>query len=94
MTALTVDPPRGTFSAEQRVPGDKSMSHRALILSAMASGVSEVLNLGPGQDIETTRQAVTALGVEFRGDQLSSPGIDGWTQPIRVVKTPPSLSIE
>ena len=36
MTDLTINPPRGGFRAEAGVPGDKSLSHRALILAAHA----------------------------------------------------------
>ena len=81
VTARNLDAPKGTFSASVTVPGDKSLSHRALILSAMASGVSEVVNPGPGRDIESTRKVIAALGVQLQGDRLSSRGVDGWIEP-------------
>ncbi|MBZ0272802.1 3-phosphoshikimate 1-carboxyvinyltransferase [bacterium] len=52
-------PPRGAT----RVPGDKSVSHRALILAALASGTSVIDNLGPGRDVFATRRALESLGV-------------------------------
>ena len=61
------------------------MSHRALILSAMAHGTSEVVNAGPGQDIATTRTAIEALGIAIDGDRLVSPGISGWGVPKSVI---------
>ncbi len=46
------------------VPGDKSMSHRALILGGMADGETEVHGLLEGDDVLHTAQAVRALGAE------------------------------
>jgi 3-phosphoshikimate 1-carboxyvinyltransferase len=52
-----------------RVPGDKSISHRALLLSALAEGASTVTGLSDGGDVLGTLAAVEALGagVERRG---------------------------
>jgi 3-phosphoshikimate 1-carboxyvinyltransferase len=52
-------PLRGAFS----VPGDKSIGHRALLLGAIATGVSTLRNLSAGDDIQRTRAALNALGV-------------------------------
>ena len=81
MTDLTIYPPRGGFHAEVAVPGDKSLSHRALILAAMATGESRVTGLGPGADVAATREVLGMLGVEIDGDKVTSPGVDGWTAP-------------
>lgn len=53
-----------------RAPGDKSMSHRSLILGAMATGVTEIEGLLEGDDILATARAVEAFGatVERLGD--------------------------
>jgi 3-phosphoshikimate 1-carboxyvinyltransferase len=48
-----------------RVPGDKSISHRALLLSAIASGTSRVEGFLPSADCLATLDAVRALGVEI-----------------------------
>src|ERR1700681_3003379 len=45
-----------------RVPGDKSVSHRALLLGALARGVSVVRGLSDGDDVARTAAAVRALG--------------------------------
>ncbi|MFI5035782.1 MAG: 3-phosphoshikimate 1-carboxyvinyltransferase, partial [Acidimicrobiales bacterium] len=45
-----------------RVPGDKSTSHRALILSALAAGDSVVYGISPGADVRATARIVTQLG--------------------------------
>jgi 3-phosphoshikimate 1-carboxyvinyltransferase len=67
------------------VPGDKSMSHRSLILAAMARGKSRILRLGGGADVESTRAALRLLGVTIGSDEVASPGIDRWTQPAEAV---------
>ncbi len=48
------------------VPGDKSIGHRAVILSALASGIVRVRGLSDGEDNIRTRAAMTAMGVVFR----------------------------
>ena len=45
-----------------RVPGDKSSSHRALMLSALASGPSTIAGLSPGQDVAATSAIMVQLG--------------------------------
>jgi 3-phosphoshikimate 1-carboxyvinyltransferase len=44
------------------VPGDKSISHRALILSGLATGTSTITGLNTGEDVAATARAVAALG--------------------------------
>lgn len=57
-----VSPP-GRLRGELRVPGDKSISHRALMLNAIADGAAVVSNLGPGADCVSTLRCLRALGV-------------------------------
>ena len=52
-----------------RLPGDKGISHRALLAGALASGPSRVSWLAPGDDVARTRAALTALGVEITDDE-------------------------
>ena len=47
-----------------RVPGDKSASHRALLISALASGPSTIEGLSPGDDVASTSVIVQQLGAE------------------------------
>ncbi|HEX2192659.1 MAG TPA: 3-phosphoshikimate 1-carboxyvinyltransferase [Acidimicrobiales bacterium] len=54
-----------------RVPGDKSISHRALLLAARAEGTSIVRGLADGDDVARTRAAVEALGAEVDGDRIT-----------------------
>jgi 3-phosphoshikimate 1-carboxyvinyltransferase len=61
MSTFTVvggTPLRGTV----RVPGDKSISHRALLLGALAEGTSTVRNLSMGDDVARTRAAIETMG--------------------------------
>src|SRR5947209_17815905 len=46
------------------VPGDKSMSHRALILGGLATGETRISGLLEGEDVMHTADAVRALGAE------------------------------
>jgi len=54
------------------VPGDKSISHRALMLSAIGDGVSHIRGFLNGEDCLATMAALRALGVEI---ELSSEGV-------------------
>jgi 3-phosphoshikimate 1-carboxyvinyltransferase len=45
-----------------RVPGDKSLSHRALMFSALAEGTSELRNVQAGEDVRATARVLRALG--------------------------------
>ena len=65
MNTRELHPPSDAFAASVSLPGDKSLSHRALLFSAMAEGTSEVSGLGTGKDIRTTASALADLGVEF-----------------------------
>ncbi len=81
MTDLSLAGPGGPFEATISVPGDKSLSHRALIFAAMAQGDSVVTGLGPGNDVRSTIAALQTLGVEISRDRMRSPGIGGWKSP-------------
>ena len=63
-------PPK--FGGELTVPGDKSISHRSLILNAMAHGKARVTGLSDGEDVMSTMACLRGMGVEIAdGD---SPG--------------------
>lgn len=57
--------PGGRIGGELKVPGDKSISHRALMLGALATGQSEVSGFLPGDDCLSTLHALEALGVRI-----------------------------
>jgi 3-phosphoshikimate 1-carboxyvinyltransferase len=81
----------GRLRGELRLPGDKSISHRALMLATLAEGESRIAGAGDGADIRSTAAVCAALGatVERTGDDESgnagyrviSPGVDGLHEP-------------
>jgi 3-phosphoshikimate 1-carboxyvinyltransferase len=76
----------GPLKGRVRVPGDKSISHRALILGALAVGETKISGLLEGEDVLNTANAVQALGasVERRGEgewRVHGVGVGGFAQP-------------
>ena len=57
--------PTDTLRGQVAVPGDKSVSHRALLFSALAEGSSRIRNLAPGADVQSTASVLQALGVSI-----------------------------
>lgn len=57
--------PAGPLRGTIRVPGDKSISHRALMLAALAVGESRVTGLLEGEDVLSTAAALHAMGVQI-----------------------------
>ncbi|NDW00766.1 3-phosphoshikimate 1-carboxyvinyltransferase [Salipiger sp. PrR002] len=77
------------LKGEAHVPGDKSISHRSLILGAMAVGETKVTGLLEGQDVLDTAKAMQAFGaeVEKRGDtwHVHGVGVGGFAEPGNVI---------
>ena len=76
----------GSLSGRVRVPGDKSISHRSLMLSALAVGESTVEGLLEGEDVLATAAAMRAMGADIkRGDDgrwtVHGVGVGGLLQP-------------
>ena len=76
----------GPLKGRVRVPGDKSISHRALILGALAVGETRISGLLEGEDVLNTGKAVRALGaaVERTGLgawRLHGVGVAGFAEP-------------
>jgi 3-phosphoshikimate 1-carboxyvinyltransferase len=57
--------PAATISGTIRVPGDKSISHRALMLGGIAEGITEVRGFLESEDCLATMRAMRALGVQI-----------------------------
>jgi 3-phosphoshikimate 1-carboxyvinyltransferase len=55
----------GPLRGEARIPGDKSISHRALMLAAMARGTSRIAGLSEGGDVASTAAALRSMGVRI-----------------------------
>lgn len=90
MTVALHVKPANSLRGEVHVPGDKSISHRAVILAALAQGTSRVRGFLYGGDCEATLNAVVALGVRVERPApdtviLHSPGPAGWREPEDVI---------
>jgi 3-phosphoshikimate 1-carboxyvinyltransferase len=77
--------PAASLVGDIAVPGDKSISHRALLLGAIADGESEIEGFGASKDTLSTAAAVRALGagVEVDGDRVlvEGAGMRGLREP-------------
>jgi 3-phosphoshikimate 1-carboxyvinyltransferase len=62
MTSLTITP-GGPLRGTTTVPGDKSLTHRAIILTALAEGTSTIAGYCQGEDCLNTMRAFQALGI-------------------------------
>ena len=69
--------PGASIRGHIAVPGDKSISHRALLLGAIADGESRVRGFGRSQDTEATLAAVRTLGAIVHEDDLDALRIEG-----------------
>jgi 3-phosphoshikimate 1-carboxyvinyltransferase len=77
---------RGALTGTVTVPGDKSISHRSLMLSALAVGTSRITGLLEGEDVLATATAMRAMGatIEREGDgtwTVHGVGVGGLLQP-------------
>ena len=72
-----------------RVSPDKSITHRALILGALADGRTVIRNPLPGEDCLSTARCLAALGVHVRFDRdpwtVEGAGLGGWKRPAGVL---------
>ena len=74
--------PGGEVSGQITVPGDKSISHRALMLGALAEGDTEITGFLTGEDCLATLRALSALGVHIERPEpqhvrVHGVGVDG-----------------
>ncbi|PVX30357.1 3-phosphoshikimate 1-carboxyvinyltransferase [Sphingomonas pokkalii] len=86
LTASARGPLRGTVT----VPGDKSISHRAIMFSALAVGESRIEGLLEGEDVLATAAAMRAMGASVeRGDdgtwRVHGVGVGGLQQPAQAL---------
>ncbi|MSQ77295.1 MAG: 3-phosphoshikimate 1-carboxyvinyltransferase [Nitrospiraceae bacterium] len=79
MSALTITP-AGPLKGTIAVPGDKSITHRAIILSALAEGDSAISAYCRGEDCLNTMRAFQAMGIQIeeRPEQLRMRGKGFW----------------
>ncbi|MFS0773403.1 3-phosphoshikimate 1-carboxyvinyltransferase [Sphingomonas sp. 1P08PE] len=82
---------RGPLRGRIAVPGDKSISHRSLMLSALAIGESRIEGLLEGEDVLATAAAMRAMGATIeRGDdgiwRVHGVGVGGLLQPAQALE--------
>ncbi|MFV0515411.1 MAG: 3-phosphoshikimate 1-carboxyvinyltransferase [Jhaorihella sp.] len=82
--------PCGPLSGLAEVPGDKSISHRALILGALAVGETRITGLLEGEDVLDTARAMRAFGAEVTDHgggawSVHGVGVGGFREPDRVI---------
>ncbi|WP_417675437.1 3-phosphoshikimate 1-carboxyvinyltransferase [Pseudodonghicola sp.] len=80
----------GALAGVAEVPGDKSISHRALILGAMAVGETTITGLLEGEDVLDTAKAMRAFGAEVTRDDdgtwhVHGVGVGGFAEPDQVI---------
>jgi 3-phosphoshikimate 1-carboxyvinyltransferase len=84
MTPLTARR-SGALCGQARVPGDKSISHRALILGALAVGRTRITGLLEGEDVLNTARAMQALGASVERANgtwlVDGVGVAGFAEP-------------
>lgn len=94
MTASSGGPiaadPSEALAGRLRVPGDKSISHRALMLGALAVGETRIEGLLEGEDVLCTAAAVRALGAEVAREgegrwRVAGRGVGGLVEPEQVL---------
>ena len=77
--------PASTLSGELKVPGDKSISHRSIMLGSLSHGITKVSGFLEGEDALSTLKAFQAMGVkiEREGDNVTihGVGINGLKKP-------------
>lgn len=69
--------PGGTIKGRIRVPGDKSISHRSIMMGALAEGTTTVTGFLEGADALATLQAFRDMGVEIEGPENGNVTIQG-----------------
>lgn len=69
--------PGGVISGEARVPGDKSISHRSIMLGAIAEGTTRISGFLEGEDALATVAAFRAMGVEIEGPENGEVTVHG-----------------
>ncbi len=89
MSELRIRPSRG-LKGELTLPGDKSISHRSVLLAALADGTTEISGFLTGEDTQHTARAMQQLGIPVEGigsDRLvvHGKGLDGLSEPAGVL---------
>jgi len=81
--------PGGSISGQLELPGDKSISHRYAILSALSEGTSEISNFAAAADCQSTLECLRRLGVKIESSEglvrVAGQVLDGLQKPRRAL---------
>jgi len=77
VTATYISTPVERIEGQIKVPGDKSVSHRALMLGALADGTTEISGFLPGEDCLATLVALEAMGIAIQRPDDTTVRIEG-----------------
>src|SRR5688572_12193726 len=69
--------PGGALTGRMRVPGDKSISHRSIMLGSIAEGVTQVSGFLEGEDALATMNVFRAMGVRIDGPDAGHVTVHG-----------------
>ncbi len=88
--SLNCDPRIMRASSSVSIPGDKSISHRSLILGALAIGQTRITGLLEGQDVLDTARAMVSFGAQVEKVEggewyVEGVGVGGFAEPVTVV---------
>ncbi|MBS0438782.1 MAG: 3-phosphoshikimate 1-carboxyvinyltransferase, partial [Proteobacteria bacterium] len=72
-----ISAPAGPLRGEIRVPGDKSISHRAIMFAALAEGTSRITGFLEGEDTRATARAFAQMGVRIEAPRPSERIVHG-----------------
>ncbi|HSS46552.1 MAG TPA: 3-phosphoshikimate 1-carboxyvinyltransferase [Burkholderiales bacterium] len=81
--------PGGALRGKLRVPGDKSISHRSIMLGSIAEGINKIGGFLEGEDVLATMNALRAMGVRIEGPDQRSVVVHGVG--LRGLKAPPKV---
>lgn len=89
MADLRIQPSQG-LHGDITLPGDKSISHRSVLLSSIADGDTRISGFLTGEDTQNTAKAMQALGIEIEGMGtgdlvVHGKGLDGLSEPLSVL---------
>src|SRR5215468_11908580 len=87
---LTATHPHAPLTGKIRVPGDKSISHRALMLGSLAVGRTRISGLLEGEDVLRTAAAMRAMGAAIEREgagawRVDGVGVGGLSEPAGIV---------
>ena len=89
MSQLSIEPAADSLRGTVIVPGDKSITHRALILGALAQGQTQITGYSRGEDCLSTLGVIRGLGIDVQeiseGLEVTGKGLWGLSEPSNVL---------